>query len=337
MLEEAGEVQRLLALVQHSQPGQDRKDSWKWRWGRGERFSVSSAHNIISDGGRSIMVLQVTFGKPTVRSRLRCWFGGCHTGGCLLVIGWHPLCRISRRDVCQCGEEEEDLDHLLVRCSFARSLRDRPLLPPPLVILGSPSAAGKVNGTVTASGAVVEDWLRHVQHIHRRRLNRLMVGLDVEWHPNFGRGVDNPPVILQLCVGRRCLVFQILHADYVPDRLADFLEDERFMFVGIGIDEDADNLDRHWGLAVGRTRDLRHLVAEASHLPEMRGCGLAGLAEEVMGLHGMTKDSNVTLSQSDQWWLSREQIMYAVTDGFLSFEIGRHVIAGDYPLFYVNM
>ncbi|MQL98365.1 hypothetical protein Taro_031068 [Colocasia esculenta] len=81
-------------------------------------------------------------------------------------------------------------------------------------------------------------------------------------------------------VGRRSLVFQILHADYIPDWLADFLEDERFTFVGVGADEDADNLDRHWGLAVGRTKDLRHLVAEASHLPEMRGCGLVGLAEE---------------------------------------------------------
>ncbi|MQL93571.1 hypothetical protein Taro_026213 [Colocasia esculenta] len=199
-----------------------------------------------------------------------------------------------------------------------------------VTIAGGFDGPDKVNGTVTASGAVVEDWLRHVQHIHRRRLNRLVVGLDVEWRPNFGRGVDNPPAILQLCVGRRCLVFQILHADYVPDRLASFLEDERFTFVGVGVDEDADKLDSHWGLAVGGTRDLRFLVAEAAHRPEMRGCGLAGLAEEVMGLHGMTKDRNVTLSQWDQRWLSREQIMYAVTDGFLSFEIGRRVIAGDY-------
>ncbi|MQL93568.1 hypothetical protein Taro_026214 [Colocasia esculenta] len=97
-----------------------------------------------------------------------------------------------------------------------------------VTIDGGFDGRNKVNGTVTASGAVVEDWLRHVQHIHRRRLNRLVVGLDVEWRPNFGRGVENPPAILQLCVGRRCLVFQILHADYVPDRLASFLEDERF-------------------------------------------------------------------------------------------------------------
>ncbi|MQM17356.1 hypothetical protein Taro_050326 [Colocasia esculenta] len=187
-----------------------------------------------------------------------------------------------------------------------------------------------VEGTVTDSGAVVEDWLCLVQRIHRRRLNRLVVGLDVEWRPNFGRGIDNPPAILQLCVGRRCLVFQILHADYVPDRLAYFLEDERFTFVGVGVDEDADKLDRHWGLAVGRTRDLRHLVAETSHRPEMRGWGLVRLAEEVMGLHGMTKDRNVTLSRWDQRWLTWDQIMYAVTDGFLSFEIGRSVLAGDY-------
>ncbi|MQM15578.1 hypothetical protein Taro_048526 [Colocasia esculenta] len=206
-----------------------------------------------------------------------------------------------------------------------------------VTIDGGFDGPNKVKGTVTASGAVVEEWLRQVQHIHHRRLNRLVVGLDVEWRPNFGRGVDNPPAILQLCVGRRCLVFQILHADYVPDLLADFLEDKRFTFVGVGVDEDVDKLDSHWALAVGRTRDLRHLVAEASHQPEMRGCGLAGLAEEVMGLDRMTKDRNVTLSRWDQRWLSREQIMYAVTDGFLSFEIGRRVIAGNYPLFSVNI
>ncbi|MQM14099.1 hypothetical protein Taro_047028 [Colocasia esculenta] len=72
-----------------------------------------------------------------------------------------------------------------------------------------------------------------------------MVGLDVEWRPSFGHGVDNPPAILQLYVGRCCLIFQILHADYLPDWLADLLKDERFTFMGVGIDEDADNLDRH--------------------------------------------------------------------------------------------
>jgi hypothetical protein len=78
--------------------------------------------------------------------------------------------------------------------------------------------------TYTASGDTVNNWLSLIYRIHRRRLDRLIVGLDVEWRPSFTRGVPRGPVaLLQICVGRRCLVFQILRADYIPDALHDFL------------------------------------------------------------------------------------------------------------------
>ncbi|CAL4974916.1 unnamed protein product [Urochloa decumbens] len=83
-----------------------------------------------------------------------------------------------------------------------------------------------ISTTVTSSGDAVKRWLDEVLYVHRRRLHKLVVGLDVEWRPALGPWY-NPTALLQLCVGRRCLVFQLLHADYVPDALAEFLDDPR--------------------------------------------------------------------------------------------------------------
>ena len=117
-----------------------------------------------------------------------------------------------------------------------------------------------VETTVTASGEEVEEWLDDILRIRRRRLRHLVVGLDVEWRPNFARGEDNPVALLQICVGRRCLVFQILHADYIPEDLSDFLSDDRFTFVGVGVDGDAERLEDEYNLEVSNTVDLRQLA-----------------------------------------------------------------------------
>ena len=103
-------------------------------------------------------------------------------------------------------------------------------------------------------------------------------------HPSYYSGRYAPPVaLLQLCVGRRCLVFQILHADYIPGSLFDFLADERFTFVGVGIGDDAAKLRAGYGLEVGCAEDLRGLAADTLENPALRSAGLAALVWEVMG------------------------------------------------------
>lgn len=105
--------------------------------------------------------------------------------------------------------------------------------------------------TLTDSGDVVDSWLDEIYRIHRRRLKRLVVGLDVEWRPSYSR-YDAPPVaVLQMCVDHRCLIFQILHADYLPDALFDFLADDRLTFVGVGIHGDVAKLRAGYGLEPG--------------------------------------------------------------------------------------
>ena len=41
-----------------------------------------------------------------------------------------------------------------------------------------------------------------------------------------------------MCVGRRCLVFQIVHANYVLVTLKAFLASPKHRFVGVSVDGD---------------------------------------------------------------------------------------------------
>ena len=187
-----------------------------------------------------------------------------------------------------------------------------------------------IRTTLTASGDTMDWWLDEIYRVHRRRLHRLVVGLDVEWRPSYYTGRYAPPVaLLQLCVGRRCLVFQILHADYIPGSLFDFLADERFTFVGVGIGDDAAKLRAGYGLEVGCAEDLRGLAADTLGNPTLRSAGLRALVWEVMG-GGMQKPHHVRVSAWDAPALSDDQLKYACADAFASYEVGRRLYDGDY-------
>ncbi|CAL4961533.1 unnamed protein product [Urochloa decumbens] len=186
-----------------------------------------------------------------------------------------------------------------------------------------------IRTTLTYSGDTVDAWLDEIYHVHRCRLHRLVVGLDVEWRPSHGYYHTPPVALLQLCVGRRCLVFQLLHADYIPDSLFDFLADERFTFVGVGIGDDAAKLRAGYGLEVACTEDLRRLAANELGNPALRSAALQALVWEVMGVQ-MRKPHHVRVSAWDSLVLSYNQLMYATVDAFASFEVGRRLYDGDY-------
>jgi hypothetical protein len=147
---------------------------------------------------------------------------------------------------------------------------------------GDPMAeADEISTTVTSSGEAVEVWLREVRSVHIRRLHELIVGIDVEWRPSY-RADHNPVAVLQLCVSRRCLIFQLLHADYIPGALGEFLGETAFRFVGACVDADVERLSDDHELKVANAVDLRGLAAEGMHLPELRQAELRAIAAAVM-------------------------------------------------------
>ncbi|CAL4962252.1 unnamed protein product [Urochloa decumbens] len=179
--------------------------------------------------------------------------------------------------------------------------------------------------TVTSSGEEVEAWLAEVRA--GAAPGGLIVGLDVEWRPSR-RSDQNPVATLQLCVGRRCLIFQLLHADRVPRALSEFLGDRGVRFVGVGVAADAERLSDDHELDVANAVDLRGLAAEGMGRPELRQAGLRAVVAAVMGVD-LVKPQRVTMSRWDASCLSYEQIRYACIDAFVSFEVGRKLLSGE--------
>ncbi|KAH0721052.1 hypothetical protein KY290_006678 [Solanum tuberosum] len=179
--------------------------------------------------------------------------------------------------------------------------------------------------TVTCNPDVVTNWINGIEYVHRRRLNRLIVGLDIEWRPTFNRYQHNHPVAtLQLCVGRRCLIFQLLYCEYIPDSLTEFLLNPCYAFVGVGIANDVEKLEEDYMLRVENTVDLRDLADY-----NLRNAGLKTLCQVVLGRE-MEKPRHVTIGRWDNECLDSDQVQYACVDAFVSFEIGRCMNATAY-------
>ncbi|KAK7256838.1 hypothetical protein RIF29_30367 [Crotalaria pallida] len=174
---------------------------------------------------------------------------------------------------------------------------------------------------LTSSPPHVDSWISQTLS-HRRNL---IVGLDVEWRPNFSSNSDNPVATVQLCVADRCLIFQILHAPSIPRSLASFLADTRNTFVGVGIEEDVEKLLVDYNLRVGNTVDLRGVAADYYGERGLRQAGLKALSLRVLGLE-VEKPRRVSMSRWDNVWLTAEQVQYACVDAFVSYEVGRRLI-----------
>ncbi|CAM8905257.1 unnamed protein product [Rhodiola kirilowii] len=184
-----------------------------------------------------------------------------------------------------------------------------------------------IHTLVTHTPHMVDQWIADVQNLNRPNLHQLIVGLDVEWRPNFqpNQG-DNPVAVLQLCVARRCLIFQILHAPFLPPSLASFLLNTSYKFVGVGIQSDVERLVEYYSLNVVNQVDLRVLAAERRDRPDYSNAGIKILARDLLGKE-IEKPTMVTMSRWDTEWLSHAQVQYACLDAFLSYEIGKVLIA----------
>ncbi|CAN4075995.1 unnamed protein product [Withania somnifera] len=182
----------------------------------------------------------------------------------------------------------------------------------------------EIQVTVTKDASIVNSWILLTMHTHRRRLHKLIVGLDIEWLPCFNPEENHPVALLQLCVGRRCLLFQLLHKDSIPGFLMDFLRNPNFKFVGVGVRGDTKKLERDHRLFVASTVDLNQLALLVYGEKVYGKMGLKRMTKEVLG-KVMEKPLNVTLSKWDAEELVYEQVEYAAIDAFVSFALGKNL------------
>ncbi|XXG84554.1 hypothetical protein AAC387_Pa10g2053 [Persea americana] len=171
--------------------------------------------------------------------------------------------------------------------------------------------------TLTSNTVVVDKWISEIQSIYDQGT---IVGLDTEWCLPQKKKKCGPVAILRLCVGTRCLVFQLILAETIPESLKEFLADATLKFVGVGVAGDAQKLLKEYGLCVGHTEDLAVVAAMKLEEEKLKEAGLKKLADLILGVD-MQKPKKVILSCWDAKVLDLKQIHYACVDAFVSFEI----------------
>ncbi|XP_055819456.1 uncharacterized protein LOC129888519 [Solanum dulcamara] len=196
-----------------------------------------------------------------------------------------------------------------------------------IIFCSIPFYRDQIEVTVTKKASEVDRWIGQTVHIHRRRLHKLLVGLDIEWRATRNPTEETPSVaLLQLCVGHRCILFQLLHADYIPNSLFAFLGNPSFSFLGVGVHDDGVKLYTDYGLFVANPVDLNKLAMVVHEIEAYGRIGLKRMAYEVLG-KVMKKPFNVTMSEWDAEELVYEQVEYACIDAFVSFKLGMNLFS----------
>lgn len=183
--------------------------------------------------------------------------------------------------------------------------------------------ADDIETAVTPKAGTAEFWIRDICYVHRRRINKqeLVVGLDTEWCLPSSENGHQKVAILQLCVGRRCLIFQLCHKNGIPSALVEFHGDKRITFVGKEIANDATKLLQDYGLLVAKVKDVSHMAAKKYKDCAYLRFRLSKLVFDILNV-GMEKPREITMSEWDKQVLSQKKIQYAAIDGFVSFKLG---------------
>ncbi|MCL7033283.1 hypothetical protein MKW94_003979 [Papaver nudicaule] len=200
-----------------------------------------------------------------------------------------------------------------------------------------------IKTTVTHTASKVDQWINNVYNAKHDKLDNLIVGLDIEWRRmrNY-QSKRNKVAVLQLCVGRHCLIFQFSCCDAIPESLHDFLGNEKFIFVGSGIQSDAYKLLVDYNLRVARTEELGSLAAyELTETEEdcaespFHGAGLKELTREILKKE-LPKKRGTQWSDWQKNFLRDEQVEYACLDAFVSFRLGMRLLNRGNPVHTEN-
>lgn len=182
--------------------------------------------------------------------------------------------------------------------------------------------------TVTSTPAVARRWIQATRYFNRHYYysDRLIAGIGVQWVPG---GRSSPAATLQVCVGRRCLIYQLDHVDYVPMALRRFLMSPAVTLVGIWNHSDAEKLrmSRH-RVEVRELIDLR-LHVRRENGENMARASVEEIVEEELGYKGVRLDYWISRSDWDDEILSVDQVRQACVDAYVSFLIGKNIRAWE--------
>ncbi|XP_004486581.1 uncharacterized protein [Cicer arietinum] len=176
--------------------------------------------------------------------------------------------------------------------------------------------------TVTSNAASVTRWLGQTLFLLPRPLHdpTLVVGLGVQWT----HGTPSADII-QLCIGCRCLIFQLSLADRVPNRLRRFLYHPLHTFVGFWNHTDRWKLERsvHRLHLLREPVDLRHPAGDLWD-ENLRYASMRDIVWSVLG-YDVTQRQGIGMSDWSAEHLDMDQIASAAIKAFCARLIGVRV------------
>ncbi|KAK3882734.1 hypothetical protein Pcinc_012907 [Petrolisthes cinctipes] len=169
-----------------------------------------------------------------------------------------------------------------------------------------------------------EKWQAVLPILYKEARKEGAVGLDCEW-VQAGRQRRAVAILQLASFSGTCVLVRLPNlAPNFPPSLAEFLEDESILKVGVGSIEDSNYLTSDYGLKVRGCVDLRHL---AQMCPGQDGrLGLSGLAEHYLNIT-MDKDWRIRASDWEAGKLTPRQRQYAAEDALVGIKLLVSIVA----------
>ena len=140
-----------------------------------------------------------------------------------------------------------------------------------------------------------------------------VLGFDIECKPNFKRGPNNPPALLQLATADQAFLFR-LYPVMKLGPLTDILEDPNIVKTGVAIKDDVYNLKKIEEFNPAGFEDLAPLAQSL----KIEQTGLRNLTA-IFFSQRLSKSAQLSNWQKSP--LSPSQQIYAATDAWISREL----------------
>ena len=197
----------------------------------------------------------------------------------------------------------------------------------------------RIHTTVTSNPSTVVAFIRFIWKKYLNHAKWRVVGLDCEYtryvhskerkklplEQQVALSNQEPQraAVLQLCVGKHCLIYQLYQAharSFIPPLLRNFLDNDTVEFAGAA-DNDIEKL-KFYNLGIRKSVDVQGLGIKVPNQKAGNLASLEKLAKKVANI-SLNKDKSITVSQWEKSNLDHDQIKYACLDAYASFEVYR--------------
>eukprot|EP00745_Piridium_sociabile_P036913 TRINITY_DN66678_c2_g1_i1.p1 TRINITY_DN66678_c2_g1~~TRINITY_DN66678_c2_g1_i1.p1 ORF type:complete len:400 (-),score=30.37 TRINITY_DN66678_c2_g1_i1:347-1420(-) len=142
-----------------------------------------------------------------------------------------------------------------------------------------------------------------------------LIGLDTEWRPELDPARErNPTAIIQISSATTCVLYMVNLIGLLPESLVAILEDSAITKVAHGAKHELAALRKEFNVVPANLVDLHHIAL----VLRCRSRSLQALTAIFMGRQ-LRKNERLSDWASDT--LTKDQVMYAATDAWLSREV----------------